>query len=318
MRATFRLVCGCVYRERGVSLVARWHTPFCKERQRYSIGIYSGTSLAGLAEPPGVTNPVLSSKAVTDVRAAFVADPFLFSYRDKWFMFMEVMNRTRRCGEIGLATSNDGLEWSYQSIVLREPFHLSYPFVFEDSGEIWMIPETGSANVVSLYRAVDFPRRWILEKHLIEGFAYVDASVFCHDGLWWMFVTRNNTEDLLLYCADELAGAWRPHPKSPVICGKPGRARGAGRPILLNGTLLRFAQDCRGEYGRAVRVFRIDQLSREDYSETELAESPLLLGSGAGWNERGMHHIDLHTLPGGRFLAAVDGWDMVRAYGLRD
>jgi hypothetical protein len=34
-------------------------------------------------------------------------------------------------GEIGLATSEDGLKWDYKQVVLNEPFHLSYPYVFE-------------------------------------------------------------------------------------------------------------------------------------------------------------------------------------------
>ncbi len=44
-----------------------------------------------------------------------------------WFTFFEVLSREYGRGEIGLAASVDGFEWQYRQIVLREPFHLSYP-----------------------------------------------------------------------------------------------------------------------------------------------------------------------------------------------
>jgi hypothetical protein len=229
-------------------------------------------------------------------------------------MFMEVVDRTRR-GAIGYATSPDGRHWSYQGVVLRESFHLSYPSVFEHRGALWMIPETAQDRSVRLYRAAEFPTQWQLERRLLEGHRFMDPSIFSHGGLWWMLVSRNTCEDLLLYYAEALTGPWRPHPQSPVIYAQPDKARCAGRPVRLNGSLIRFAQDCSVEYGRRVRAFRIDRLDREQYQESELPESPILGPSGRGWNAEGMHHIDLHVQADGSCLAAVDGWRHVRAIG---
>jgi len=309
--------CGYVYRWRGVPFVGRWRSPFVGKAPSYAIGLYTGASLSDLAEASDVSNPVLTAEAVTDVRASFIADPFLFRNDDTWFMFMEVMNRSRRTGEIGCAVSSDGLEWSYQSIVLREPFHLSYPYVFECDGEIWMIPETASDSSVRLYRATDFPRTWAFQRCLLEGLRFTDASVFQHDGLWWMFVSCNVSRDLLLYYADDLTGPWHSHSQSPVVYARPDKARCAGRPVNVGGRLIRFAQDCGTAYGAAVRAFEVDRLDREGFSETELAGSPILRGMGEGWNENGMHHVDLHVRPDGSYLAAVDGWHMTRAVGLK-
>jgi hypothetical protein len=209
----------------------------------------------------------------------------------------------------------DGWHWSYQTIILREPFHLSYPFVFEHQEAIWMIPETAQDRSVRLYRAVEFPSQWRLETRLLEGHPYTDPSAFQHEGLWWMFVSRNTSEDLLLYWAEALTGPWRPHPQSPIVYARPDKARCAGRPVSLNGCLVRFAQDCSEEYGRRVRAFRIDRLDREHYQESELPESPVLGPSGQGWNAEGMHHLDLHVEADGSWLAAVDGWHRVRDIG---
>lgn len=309
-------VAGYVCRWRRIPFIGKVQALCVRRLSRFSIGILTGSSLSSLSVPRGVTNPVLGPEAITDVRASFVADPFLCWHGGKWFMFMEVMNRTRRLGEIGCAISDDGLKWSYQSIVLREPFHLSYPYVFEYRDQVWMIPESARDYSVRLYRAVDFPTQWRLERRLLEGYRYSDPSVFQHNGSWWMFVSRNNSEDLLLYYADDVTGPWQHHPQSPIVYGQAGTARCAGRPVHLNGKLIRFAQDCEREYGRAVRAFKIDRLDRKGFRESELVESPVLCPSGEGWNAGGMHHIDLHIQTDKSYVAAVDGWRTVRAVGV--
>jgi hypothetical protein len=308
-------LCGYFYRWRGVPFVTRKGLPFVGQDQEYAVGVYVGTSLADLTVPLRVENPVMTPSMVTDVRCRALADPFLLRRAGQWFMFMEVVNAARRRGEIGYATSPDGQRWSYQAVVLREPFHLSYPLVFEHQDAIWMIPETGQDHSVRLYRAVDFPTRWKLETKLLEGQRYTDPSVLPHGGLWWMFVSNRVCEDLLLYYAKDLTGPWRPHPRSPVVYAQAEKARCAGRPVSLKGQLVRFAQDCREEYGRCVRAFRIDRLDPEQYQESELPESPVLGPSGRGWNAAGMHHIDLHVQADGSCLAAIDGWRRVRAIG---
>src|SRR5262245_26175147 len=103
----------------------------------WSIAIYTGITPFNLQ--PRL--PVLTKADVTDIPAAFVADPFMAQRNQTWYMFFEVMHGTKHLGEIGLATSNDALTWTYDRIVLREPFHLSYPHVFEWQNQYYMIPE---------------------------------------------------------------------------------------------------------------------------------------------------------------------------------
>ncbi len=308
-------VAGYFYRWRGVPFITRRGIPFVGRDRQFTVGVRAGTSLADLAALSHAEDSVMTPDMVTDVRCRTLADPFLLRQEGTWFMFMEVVNRARGRGEIGYAISQDGRRWLYQAVVLREPFHLSYPFVFAHQGAIWMIPETAQDRSVRLYRAVDFPTRWRLETQLLEGQRCTDPSVFPHAGLWWMFVSRNICEDLLLYYADTLTGPWHAHPASPVVYAQPAKARCAGRPVHLNGALIRFAQDCSDSYGRCVRAFRIDQLDPRHYQESELPESPVLGPSGWGWNAEGMHHIDLHVQPDGSYLAAVDGWRQVRDIG---
>ncbi|HRB81648.1 MAG TPA: hypothetical protein PK614_05240, partial [Nitrospira sp.] len=96
--------------------------------QLWSIGIVTGASPLRLRHASGGLNPVLTREDVSDVRALFVADPFLLRVGDLWHMYFEVYNFDADRGEIAWATSKDGFAWTYQKVVLRESFHLSYPY----------------------------------------------------------------------------------------------------------------------------------------------------------------------------------------------
>ena len=275
----------------------------------WSIGIYRGPSPFELT--PAVEGPVLTRDDVTDVTASYIADPFLLRAGGTWHMFFEVYNWRANKGEIGLATSKDGLQWQYGEIVLAEEFHLSYPYVFEWAGERYLVPESHQAGEVRLYRADPFPTGWSLVGTLLEGSAFADPSVFSYQDRWWLLVEASPElahDTLRLYLAADLEGPWTEHPRSPVIRRDPMRARPAGRVLVDAGRIVRFSQDCSQFYGAAVRAFEITELTTRTYVEHELAEQPLLAGSGAGWNAGGMHHIDARPHPEGGWIAAVDGW----------
>lgn len=285
--------------------------------RRWSIGILTGPSPFVLAPPADLQNPVISRHSVTDVEAEFVADPFMIRSDGTWHLFFEVLaiRGKERRGEIGHATSPDGLSWQYQGIVLREPFHLSYPQVLWDGAVHYLVPEGGEASSVRLYRADPFPSRWVLAGTLLEGTPQVDSSLFQHEGRWWMFTQpalhpadepRHAT--LQLFFADELKGPWREHPRSPVVSADARTARPAGRVVRLGDRIIRFAQDCRTGYGMRVLALEIKRLTTEDYLEVECPGNPLLDGSGRGWNRSGMHHVDAHRVGDGSWIACVDGW----------
>ena len=271
----------------------------------WSIGIYTGNSPYDLSSPAQIRNPVLTSASVTDVPANFVADPFMMGD----YMFFEVLRSDTRRGEIGLATTDDRVEWHYEQIVLREGFHISYPCVFRWENTYYMMPETLGANAVCLYQADDFPLRWSLRARLIEG-QCADPSIFWFNDLWWLFFcSRPYQHDTLrLYFAEQLTGPWREHPRSPVISADMRRARPAGRVVIEKNKLVRFAQDCLPKYGSCVRAFDIIDLTPTSYAEVENPASPILRSTGEGWNSHGMHHVDAHYQTDGTWFACVDGF----------
>jgi hypothetical protein len=272
----------------------------------WSIGMYSGPSPFALS--PATANPVLRASDVTDAETEFVADPFLLRREGIWYMYFEALLRESRRGVIAFASSQNGLAWKYEGIVLDEPFHLSYAQVFPHGDSVYLLPETLDANAVRLYRATSFPDGFEPVCDLVGG-RWADPTIFFDQGLWWMFACSTPYEHrtLHLFFAEQLLGPWRAHPLNPVVADDRRTARCGGRVQRVDGRLIRIAQDATPRYGKRLRAMEILELGRASYRELERPESPILEPGDTGWNSNGMHHMDAHRLDSGAWLACVDG-----------
>lgn len=239
--------------------------------------------------------------------AATTADPFIFAAPDGLHLFFEVWDTARGRGVIAHAHGSQPGVWSYDRVVLVEPWHLSYPHVFAWAGEVWMIPESRRANQVRLYSATEFPYGWTLERVLLDG-QFADPTVIGQPDGWYLFSQRG-LDELTLHYGESLLGPMRAHPRSPVRVGNRRVTRPAGPILHWQGRRYRVAQDGFPSYGSCVRALEILALDPEHYEERELA-GPVLQASGVGWNCRAMHHLDARPHPDGGCWAAVDGASM--------
>ncbi|MFD2058420.1 hypothetical protein ACFSQT_36640 [Mesorhizobium calcicola] len=243
-------------------------------------------------------------RVLTGNTDGYLADPFPFRHRGQDFIFVEqyLYSKNRGCIAV-VAVNRDGTAGAPR-IVVEEPHHLSYPFVFEQDGQIWMIPESGAARNVSLYRAVEFPYRWRREACLIEGIEGYDTTPLCHEGGFWFFVSprlwRSTSWDVLsLYHAESLTGSWTPHAANPVLLDA-RLSRPAGAVIQHGGRTLRPVQGCARGYGGAVTFCQIDALGASEFAQTPVGR----IWSGAlgchTYNRRsGLEAIDLFGHIGG-------------------
>ena len=274
----------------------------------YAIGTLLGADPLQLDVQALPQRPALTAREVTDVPASLVADPFIIFEQNEWHMFFEVCDARNQRGLIGWATSADGLGWRYRQVVLRQDFHLSYPFILRHAGRIYMIPESSAAGGVDLYVADPFPVTWHKQQRLLAG-PWTDPTIVQFEGLWWMFISNPASDALHLFFASKLEGPWCEHPQSPLRQNDRRCARPAG-PILNHaGTLVRLAQDCVKVYGHQVRAFKICRLTTTEYAEEEWAGSPVLVPGRHPWNELMMHHL-CAAPHNGTWLAAVDGFGL--------
>ena len=272
----------------------------------WTIGIYTGPSPFHLTEPANVKNPVVTARDVTDTDAEVVAHPFMAVTGGGYYMFFTVKKKTGTAGAIGLAESKNGTEWKYRQVVLEEPFHLSYPFVFQWQDGYYMIPEGGEGTGVRIYRAREFPTKWQYVKDLVQGGHFISPSIVRYRDRWWLFASLPGNETLRLYHADDLMGPWAQHPGNPIVPKDMHIARPGGRPLIVDGTLYRLAQDDYPTYGLQVFALRVTDISTTSYKE-EMVDMPIVKATKKGWNAHAMHHVDLHRAGQNHWIAAVDG-----------
>ncbi|TGQ64081.1 formyl transferase [Mesorhizobium sp. M00.F.Ca.ET.186.01.1.1] len=247
-------------------------------------------------------HPASGWQELPDDGSRFYADPFPILYRGQVTLFVE--DYIHRTGKAILSAVPFGPTGPIgrPEPVLDLPYHLSYPFVFERDGEVWMVPESCANKTVDLYRATAFPGGWVKEATLLSDIVASDATLVEHGGRWWLFATVRDgggafSDALHLWSAPDFRGPWTPHPRNPVLIDI-ASARPAGRMVVRGGELLRPVQDCRRSYGAALGIARVTHLDLNGMEQ--VVET--ILTPGALWNGR-----KLHTLNEAGGLEFIDG-----------
>ena len=250
-------------------------------------------------------------RALPNPTGRYLADPFPMEVDGHHFIFVEDYSFAARRGAISVCEAGPGDRWSPPRRVLEREHHLSYPFVFEHEGDIYMLPETGEAGRIELHRAVEFPHEWRLDRVLLDGLTALDATLHIQDGRFWLFACIVEGEEdrgqLWLFSSQSLNGVWRPHARNPIVTD-PGTARPAGRLFRRKGLLIRPSQDCSRGYGAAVVLNRVEALSPHEYRETAVARiEPTWLRGIAG----------THTYTFDSRYECLDGYRLVRRLRVR-
>ena len=238
----------------------------------------------------------------------FYADPFMFHHQGRDWLFLEDFPYTTQKGVISLVEIGADGPMGTPVPVIERGCHLSYPFVFERGGQIWMIPESSGDRTVELYRAHDFPHGWTHEATLLRGPAIGDATIVEHAGQLWMFGTvgagsASTWDALHIWRSDRLESGWTAVSDHPVLVDALG-ARPAGAFFHRDGQLWRPAQDCSTGYGVGLALARVTELSERGFSQ--IVET-VIRPDAANWPG-----IGLHTLNWAGGIEVVDGCRMRR------
>ena len=202
----------------------------------------------------------------------FMADPFGHWVAGRLHVFVETYDYRVRIGRIEVFVYDANYTLLDHLPALAEPWHLSYPFVFEAEGETWMLPEAHKSRGLTLYRAARFPDRWEVAHRIALDHTPIDATPLFHAGRWWLFYTIaareiDKTAALHVAWAEQLAGPWHPLARNPVRFDA-GSCRPGGTPMLLDGRIMQPVQDCTRTYGGAIRPLWFDSLEPDRVSCT--------------------------------------------------
>jgi hypothetical protein len=203
----------------------------------------------------------------------FWADPFPISVNGRHYIFFEDLPFSTGKGHISVIEIDRSGNASAPVKVIENDFHMSYPFLIEDGGELYMVPETAYDNTVQIYRCEEFPYRWKRHGVLLDGAFIADATLHREDDRWWMFANIGTPEagaddELHIFSSDALFGKWKAHRANPVKSDVRS-SRPAGRLFRQGGQLYRPGQICAPIYGSGIALHRVTHLSEDRYSEEE-------------------------------------------------
>jgi hypothetical protein len=205
------------------------------------------------------------------------ADPFTVIEEGKCYLFVEEYSYLAGRGHLVVMEQNLSGNFDKSKVILKKPYHLSYPFIFKHAGEYYMIPETKTEKAIQIYRCSDFPDKWEFVTNLMENVAAADSTVFFHNNKWWLFTSIDklknqaiNFGELFLFYKDDLfSGNWTSHPQNPIVTAI-SQSRPAGRIFEKDGKIFRPSQDCSGGYGKAVNLNQITRLTETEYEEKNI------------------------------------------------
>ncbi len=224
-----------------------------------------------------------------------MADPFLAEHDGHTYLLFEDIPETRR-GRLGCVEIFKDGSCSEMRIILERDYHISYPCVVEENGELFLLPETADAGQVELYRFREFP--WEIDpmpRRMAADLRVVDTTPIHHEGRWYFFTTTAQPfMETFLFWADRLDSVWNLHPASPISVSV-RNSRSAGNLFWRNGRLYRPTQDCSVCYGYAIQVNEVTRLTPTEFVESPVQSvlptwMPGLRGTHT-WNESSQYQV---------------------------
>ena len=189
----------------------------------------------GLTLMEDQTSPFIS---VSNTWRYWRADPFLFEKDGKTYLFAELYDRLLLRGVLGCCVLSERGAGKWE-IILDEPFHLSYPFVFQNGSDIYMIPESCRSGKIILYKAVSFPYRWERVRELADMVAVDSTVVEGPEGKF--LLTYRSTDDGMELAVMEIDGDLTLRESYAASEKNDCNVRPAGNPFIHKGQLIRPA-----------------------------------------------------------------------------
>lgn len=207
-----------------------------------------------------------------------------------------------------MTSSTDMKEWTNPIVVLKEKCHLSFPFVFKENQDVYMIPETCELGEIRLYKASNddlenfaYVNSINLPKDVSEKLNFTDTCVFKDSTTYYLFTSTENNGQYQqhLFFSDKLGGPYIKHPCSPIAQNNKVGRNGGSILKTENGPI-RVAQDCVMGYGENVHLLQIDELTRTKYSEHLIREN---LFPRKGIYKNGGHQFNIVNYADGIIVA---------------
>lgn len=217
-------------------------------------------------------------KEIENQKGRFFADPFVIKYNGRHIVFVEDYFFSDKRGRISaIEIKENGHE--FLGVVLEENFHLSFPFVFEDSGNLYMIPETAENQQIRLYECISFPEKWVLKTILMDNVSAADTMALKQGDHWFLLTNicssgmgDHQSELHIFYSENVTSKKWLPIGSGNPAMVDSRKARNGG-VFYHEGNLYRINQiPGKGNYGKSFGVNKVCNLSIDSYNEIRVKD----------------------------------------------
>lgn len=204
------------------------------------------------------------------------ADPVPFSDKGREYIFMEVYDKLRKKGFIGVSHFDKNGKLSKPVKVIEENFHMSFPHIFRYGSDVFMIPECSESGQLRIYKMGQDVLQWTLYSVFDNMEGLVDTVSYCQKhGAIYLISSQENPENkyqtrlVLLKLSNlqdkdarELKEVWRAPDYSYDV-------RNAGELLKIGDTVNRVIQhSTEKEYGKYITISRLANLGENGIQES--------------------------------------------------
>lgn len=221
----------------------------------------------------GLKRSLWRYKEISNPPNRFLADPFIWTKDGRSIIFVEDFCYFENKANISAIDITDGYE-VFLGNVLVEEFHLSFPFIFEESGILYMIPESHQANQIRLYECLDFPLKWRFKKVIMNDVSAADSMLIKKNDCWFLLtnicsasIGDHQSELHIFYASDLFANEWMPLSQGNPVIFDSRRARNGG--IFTHCGIIYRVNQVHGKahYGHSFSINKIVNIDQHYYSE---------------------------------------------------
>lgn len=222
----------------------------------------------------------------------FYADPFVLKNPNgNYHIIYEKMCKFKGYGEIHIKTINKNFEILSKKKLLEFPNHLSYPCVYSEQSNTYIIPESSEDGNLYMYE-FDFEKIILKNKILlISNMKLLDTTVLKYNNKYWLFSTQRGADSnskLIIHYSDCLKGPYHSHKQNPFKNSLFG-CRPAGNIFKFLDSNYRPTQNCTDYYGGSIVINKINVLNENEFSEEHVFEiKPEQISN----NIKGIHTIN--------------------------
>lgn len=129
---------------------------------------------------------------ISNTKNSWFADPFFVKKGKSYYIFFEDYDEIKKIGKISCVKILKNNKLIFFRNIIKEDFHLSFPFIFKFNNKYYIIPESLNDNSLRLYECIQFPNKWKFKKKIFNNVRFVDSVIIKKNKTWYIIVSTEN------------------------------------------------------------------------------------------------------------------------------